>query len=116
MKKILVLALLLLASATEAHALYNPQGDGRKVVTTAGTAVALSATDTAFTNLDVCAETDNTGIITVGTDPVASLSTREGVPLSAGDCYSISHKGVLTEQKIDSTVNGDGVTYAYWYN
>lgn len=94
------------------------QGDGRKTVSTAGTAEALSSTALSFTEVTICAETDNTGVIVVGTSPVASLSTREGVYLAAGDCYTISTSenktGTLDTINLDTTVNGDGVTYHYF--
>lgn len=87
-------------------------GDGRKVVTTAGTAVAL-ATATAAKSVTITAETDNTGIISVGgSGVIASLATRRGTPLNAGDSMSLDISD-LAVVYIDSTVNGDGVTYTY---
>ena len=45
-------------------------------------------------------------------DVVAAVATRKGVPLDAGDCYSINKKSNnLLKIYIDTTVNGDGVTY-----
>lgn len=114
MKKISWLVLALIAVlASSAYA-----GSGRKSVTTAGTAVALSSTATPFTILDVCADPDNTGRIAVGTTPVASTTVPEGVDLGPGDCYTIENKGYLklTQIKIDSTVNLESVAYEYWYN
>jgi isopentenyl phosphate kinase len=95
----------------------NPQatevGDGRKTVTTAGTAVALSSTSVPVLHVDITAETDNTGIIVVGgSGVVAALATREGTPLNAGDTqtlYNVDLKDVF----IDTTVNTDGVTFTY---
>ena len=87
--------------------------DGRTVVTTAGTRVVL-ASSTSCKKVDITAETDNTGIIVVGgTTVVASLSTRRGVPLYAGDTYSIEIDD-LNDVNLDSTVSGDGVTYTYY--
>lgn len=92
-------------------------GDGRKTVTTAGTAEALSATDTPLSEITMCAEANNTGVIAVGDTPIAALATREGIYLDAGDCYTISYihetLGNLTAIKIDTTVDGDGVTF-HW--
>ena len=86
--------------------------NGRKVVTTAGTAVVLAAS-TSCTKVDISAETDNTGIIVVGgSGVIAALATRQGVPLNAGDTYSLDITN-LTTVYIDSTVNGDGVSYSY---
>jgi len=87
-------------------------GNGRKVVASAGTAEALAAT-TAIKSVVITAETDNTGIVVVGgSGVVASLSTREGTPLNAGDSISIDIDD-LAEVYLDSTVNGEGVTYTY---
>lgn len=91
--------------------------DGRTTVTSAGTAVALSSSALPFVRVTICAETDNTGIIAVGYAPVAALSTRAGVPLAAGDCYTIpgtidGSRQYLSDIKIDSTVSTDGVTYS----
>lgn len=88
-------------------------GDGRKVVTTAGTAVAL-ATTTAIKRVYIQAETDNTGVIVVGgSTVVASLATRRGITLNAGDCITLDIDD-LADVYIDSTVNGDGVTFTYY--
>ena len=88
-------------------------GDGRKVVTTAGTAVAL-ATTTAIKRVYIQAETDNTGYIVVGASTVvASLSTRRGIALDAGDSLALEIDD-LADVYIDSTVNGDGVSFTYY--
>src|SRR5690349_20962884 len=85
---------------------------GRTTVTTGGTAVTLSSTN--LEGLDwvvITAETDNTGIITVGgSDVVAALATRKGIPLNAGDTISLEVNN-LSDVYLDTTVNGDGVTY-----
>ena len=88
-------------------------GDNRKVVTTAGTAVALAST-TAIKRVYIQAETDNTGVIVVGASTVvASLSTRRGIALNAGDVLTLDIDD-LADVYIDSTVNGDGVTFTYY--
>lgn len=85
--------------------------DGRKVVTTAGTRVALSSTSLVYDEVTITAETDNTGIVVIGgSTVVASLSTRQGTPLNAGDSRSYQNVD-LAKVYIDSTVNGDGVTW-----
>ena len=87
--------------------------NGRTIVTTAGTRVVL-ATSTACKKIDITAETDNTGLIVVGgTTVVAALATRQGVPLNAGDTYSLEIDN-LNDINLDSTVSGDGVTYSYF--
>lgn len=88
-------------------------GDGRKVVATGGTAEALVTTSVPVLQVDITAETDNTGIIVVGASTVvASLATRRGTPLNAGDTYTIYNVD-LKDVYLDTTVNGDGVTYTY---
>ena len=119
MKKFLSIMILSLFVCSSAYAERISLGDGRKVVTTAGTSVALVSTKTFFHHLDVCAETDNTGVIVTGFNPIASLSTREGIPLMAGDCRSYdlptnTTPGDLQDVSIDATDNGDGVTFEYW--
>jgi hypothetical protein len=89
--------------------------DGRKVVTTAGTRVQLAASE-AVRGVTILAETDNTGVIVVGGPTVvAALATRQGIPLDAGDSMSFEPHEVddLADIYLDSTVNGDGVTFTY---
>lgn len=93
--------------------------DGRRIVATAGTRVALSTTPAAFNSVTLTAETDNTGIVVVGAvaTVIASLSTRAGIPLSAGDSITLTREedriGDLQQIGLDSTVSGDGVTFVY---
>lgn len=87
--------------------------DGRTVVTTAGTRVALASV-TACKRVTITAETDNTGVIVVGgASVVAALATRRGVPLYAGDVYELDIDD-LADIYIDATVSGDGVSYVYF--
>jgi hypothetical protein len=87
-------------------------GDGRKTVTTGGTAEAL-ASSTSIKSVVITAETDNTGVIVVGgSTVVAALGTRRGTPLSAGESLSLEIDN-LADVYLDTTVNGDGVTYTY---
>ena len=85
--------------------------DGRKVVTTAGTRVAL-ASSTACKEVVITAELDNTGVVAVGAAAtvVAALATRTGVPLNAGDSIVLQIDN-LADVGLDSTVSGDGVTF-----
>ena len=85
--------------------------DDRKVVTTAGTRVAL-ATSFACKEVIITAETDNTGIVVVGAagTVVAAIATRRGVPLAAGDSLTLQIDN-LADIGLDSTVSGDGVTF-----
>lgn len=87
---------------------------GRKVVTTAGTSVTLVSSSTPCKKIDIVAETDNTGVIVVGgSGVIAAISTREGVPLSAGQPYSLEIDNAQ-DVYLDSTVSGDGVTFVYY--
>ena len=85
--------------------------DGRKVVTTAGTRVAL-ATSTACKEVVITAETDNTGVVAVGAagTVIAALATRTGIPLNAGDSIVLQTDN-LADVGLDSMVSGDGVTF-----
>lgn len=85
--------------------------DARKTVTAAGTAEALSSTDLVVDFIIITAETNNTGVMAVGASTVvATVATRRGVPLNAGDTISLG--GVnLKDVYLDCTVSGDGVTY-----
>ncbi len=86
---------------------------GRKIVTTTGTAEPISATVMLVDYVLITAETNNTGVITVGdSDVVAAVGTREGTPLNAGDHMAIP--GVNLEAVyLDTTVSGDGITYIF---
>jgi hypothetical protein len=88
-------------------------GDERKVVTTAGTRVALAGS-TACRWVAICAEADNTGTIVVGAaaSVVAALATRRGIPLAAGESIALEIDN-LSDIGLDSTVSGDGVTFLY---
>lgn len=106
-------AFLFLALLISSVAFARAAGDGRQVVATAGTAVQLDAASTYTTYINICAETDNTGTISIGSNTVvAALATRRGIPLSAGNCYPL-YNVRLNEIYIDSTVSTDGVTY-HW--
>jgi len=88
--------------------------DGRKVVAAAATAEALSSTDLVVTYIIITAETDNTGVITVGASTVVGAAgvTRRGIPLNPGDTISLG--GVnLKDVYLDCITNGDGCTYLY---
>lgn len=91
----------------------NTLGDGRKTVATTGTELQLTSTPTRIRSLIITAETDNTGVIVVGgSTVVADLATRRGTPLNAGESVSLDVDD-LSKVWIDTTVNGDGVTFTY---
>lgn len=86
--------------------------DGRKIVTTAGTAEMLAA-DTPCKEVLIIAELDNIGYVVIGgSTVVAAASTRRGIPMSAGGSLEIVTNNLNTVY-LDVTVDGDGVTYIY---
>jgi hypothetical protein len=87
---------------TAATTIYN----GKKVVTTAGTRVTLASSQ-AVKSVTIKALAANTGIIYVGDTAVASTN---GFALLAGDSLSLDI-GNLATVNLDSSVNGEGVTY-----
>ena len=89
-------------------------GSGRTTVTSAGTAVQLSATDTPVLWVTVTALTANTSQVNVGPSTViaAAGAGERGIPLLAGDSADFDVNN-LTDVWIDSRVNGEGVTYVY---
>jgi hypothetical protein len=96
--------------------------DGRQIVTTAGTRVALEAAANTVRckELAVTAEENNTGDIVVGASTVvAALATRRGILLAPGESYTFdagvkSDKGQLDLATvfIDSEIDTDGVHFA----
>ena len=83
-------------------------GNGVTTVTTAGTRVALSSS-TSIASVTVKASATNTGYIYVGS---SSVSSSNGFQLSARDAVSIDIDN-LSKVYIDSSVNGEGVSYIY---
>jgi len=87
-------------------------------VTTAGTRVALSATKKLVSKLWIKAKSANTGLIYLGDSTVSStvgfvLSAKEEIDLFAvyaKDNYVVD----LNEIYIDSSVNGEGISVAYF--
>lgn len=111
MKKTFFLILALAVIPLNAFAF---SGDGRKEVAVAGTSEKLSATAQPFNRLTVCAESNNTNIVTVGSSTVVgALLTRRGIPLAAGVCTTIEQPGTLDEVYVDVITNTEGVTYYY---
>lgn len=80
--------------------------NGRTTVTTAGTQVALSSS-TACKSVTVKALSTNTGVIYVGN---SSVSSSDGLQLAAGDSVNLDIDNLGTVY-IDSSVNGEGVTF-----
>lgn len=107
---------LMMAIVNSGGRLPAPNGglySGRKVVTTAGTAVKLQTTQEQCENITITAESDNTGIIAVGdSSVVAAEGTQQGAILTPLGSITVK-VGDLSKIYIDSDVNGDGVSYAY---
>ena len=88
-------------------------GDGRKTVTSAGTAETLVASSTACKSVTITALEANTDAVCIGASTVvAALATRRGTPLLAGDSVTIVIDD-LQKLYIDSVVNGEGVSFHY---
>lgn len=117
LKKLLLVSLALIIASPLAHAGVR-FGDGTKTITTAGTALALTATSQLVTTLWVCGDSGNTGKIVVGVTPVGTEGAQEGLVLSAGGCASIfttdpNNAFDISLIKADATVSGEEVSY-YW--
>jgi len=80
---------------------------GQKAVTTAGTEVALASSQAILSGVTIKALHANTGWIYVGTNPVTSTT---GFVLDAGEQVFIEVANLATVY-IDSSVNGEGVSY-----
>lgn len=88
-------------------------GHGVKVVTTAGTDVALASSTTAKAVM-IQAQTDNTSAIAVGASGVdATIATGTGIILYAGEWTPWIPIDNLADIYIDSLVNGEGVRFIY---
>lgn len=99
----------ILVDASASIAGHSTIGDGSKDVTTAGTRVALSATSVACKKVHIQAKNTNTGSIYVGGSTIAAgrgieLLTFASITLEVSDLSLIY---------IDSSVNGEGVTFLY---
>lgn len=87
-------------------------GDGRQIVPTPGTAVALAAS-TPIKSVTIIAELDNTNPVVVGgSTVVAASATRRGVPLNAGGSFTIDADNLI-EVFVDAVTADEGVTYTY---
>jgi hypothetical protein len=84
---------------------------GAMNVTTAGTAVSLGAI-TGIREVIIQAKRTNGGIIFVGPSTVLNNDTN-GIYLSKGEALHL-YCTSLAEVFINSTVNGEGVTFLYW--
>jgi len=91
------------------------QVDGRKVVTSAGTAEPLSATSVKFISLEIQALEVNTDLIAVGASTVVAASGTERGILLGQLATRYFQNGDLKDIYIDSRQDGEGVSYIYTY-
>lgn len=88
--------------------------DGSKDVTSAGTAVPLSATSVPISRVVVTAKEQNVGTVVVGSSTVvAAQATRRGTPLTPLSSMDLSVSD-LNKVYIDAENNNDGVTFTYY--
>lgn len=98
--------------AVIAALVFSSIGDGRKTVTTAGTAEALAGS-TPCKKVVITAMIANTGNIAIGGSTVVALeANRRGALLMAGGSVAIEIDN-LSKIYIDSEVNGEGVNFYY---
>ena len=83
---------------------------GQKTVTTAGTEVQLGTLQV-NAPIMVKAKVANTGVIYLGNDGANAVSSTTGLELSAGDAVIFEWVGNLGEIWVDSSVNGEGVSW-----
>ena len=84
-------------------------GSGQKSVTTAGTRVQLSSVSYLIHSITIKAKSGNTGSIYVGASDVISTN---GFILAAGEGISLDVDN-LNDIWLDSSVNGEGVSYFF---
>ena len=94
------------------HTQFGTLGTGSKTVNSAGTAEPLAAAVTGITQVLVQAKKTNSGTIYVGPASVANDNSN-GFYLDKGDGVAFDCTN-LAEIYINSTVNGEGVTYLCW--
>lgn len=87
-------------------------GQGSKAVTSAGTAVQLSASSVPCKWVTVEAYRSNTGFIAVGGSSVLASAAGTGATLASGDpaYLEVSNLNIVY---IDASVSAEGVRYTY---
>lgn len=85
---------------------------GQKTVTTAGTAVVLGTSQVINGPLMVKALDTNTGIISIGNDGANDITVSNGLRLLKGEAVIFDFVGNLANLWIDSSVNGEGVSWS----
>jgi len=87
---------------------------GQKTVTTAGTALPLG-TQQIDGILSIKALDTNTGVIAIGNDGANDVTISNGLRLLAGEIIIFEHIANLADLIIDSSVNGEGVSWLVLY-
>lgn len=94
---------------------YRNIKDGVKSVTTAGTAEQLSATSIPCRLVEIQARAGNTGQIAIGASTVvATVGSERGIVLQPNQSASFRIEEI-SDLYIDASVNGEGVSYVYFY-
>lgn len=83
---------------------------GQKIVTTAGTAVVLGSQQV-LGSLMVKALSTNTGVIAIGNDGADDVTVSNGLILEAGDAVVYVGLSSMSRLWLDSSVNGEGVSW-----
>ncbi|GAH01179.1 unnamed protein product [marine sediment metagenome] len=83
---------------------------GQKTVAAAGTAEAIG-TGMCMADLMIKALIGNTGYIYVGNDGAGDVSSANGQVLSAGDYIVLEQVAMFDHIYLDSSVNGEGVSW-----
>ena len=81
--------------------------NGQKYVATAGTQVALASSTVIYHSVTIMSQSGNSGWIYIGD---SSVSSSTGYILDAGDTVEIKIANLSTIY-VDSSVNGEGVSY-----
>ncbi len=84
--------------------------DGSLSVATAGVRTRFTTANIPCFSITMTANSANTGMLSVGGSAIVAVSN--GLPLSAGDTAIIEIDN-LNKLYLDSTVNGEGLTYYY---
>lgn len=92
---------------------FTPNTAGKTIVTTSGSPVPLVPSSFAANRVDIQALLTNTGTISVGGVGV-SASMPFGIVLAPGDVYNIEKIRDLFTIYIDSTVDGEGISFTSW--
>ncbi len=97
------------------HESYPNVRDGRKTVTTAGTRVQLSTTNTICRKIEIQALSANTNYVFVGDiTVVAATGSERGIRLAPGAVITMYVQD-LYSLYLDSRVSGEGVSYVYYF-